>query len=98
MVVLQREVHKRGQNDEKNANHSQLIEPSSDLNSHLVLGHDRCGYQEGAGRPAAAAVGQSGKGRLPEQTGSDGMSLFSTSVTFSNMPFSFMKLMTIKNM
>ncbi|EKP0260650.1 hypothetical protein JFQ93_001921 [Aeromonas sobria] len=87
MVVLQRDVHKRGQNDAKNANHSQLIEPPNDLNSRLVLGHDYCEYQEGAGRPAAAAADQRGKGALPEQTGSDGISLSSTPTIPSTTPF-----------
>ncbi|PKQ72884.1 hypothetical protein AOX56_06145 [Aeromonas sobria] len=68
------------------------------MNGRLVLGHDHCGYQEGAGRPAAAAVGQSGKETLPEQTGSDGMPLSSTLASPSLMPFSFMKLMTIQIM
>ncbi|HEH9439182.1 TPA: hypothetical protein SIA39_001142 [Aeromonas sobria] len=77
-MVLQRDVHKRGQNDEKNTKHSQLIEPPNDLNGRLVLGRDNYGYQGGAGRPAAAAADQRGKGRLPEQTESDGISLSST--------------------
>ena len=80
-------MHKRGQNDEKNANHSQLIEPPNDLNGRLMLGHDHCGYQEGAGRPAAAATDQRGKGTLPDQTGSDGISLSSTPTIPSITPF-----------
>jgi hypothetical protein len=87
LVVLQRDVHKRGQNDEKNANHSQLIEPPNDLNSCLVLGHDHGEYQEGTERPVAAAVDRGGKGRLPEQTGSDGMPLSSTLASPSITPF-----------
>jgi hypothetical protein len=64
-------VHKRGQHDEKNASHRQLIEPSSDLHGRLVLGHDHCEYQEGAERPAAATVDRGGKGHCrskPETT------------------------------
>ena len=91
-------MHKRGQNDEKNANNSQLIEPSRDLNRCLVPGHDHCEYQKGAGRPAAAAADKRGKGALPDQTGSGGMSLFSAPAISASALFSFMKLMTIKNM
>ncbi|WP_156129175.1 hypothetical protein [Aeromonas allosaccharophila] len=71
----------------KNANNSQLIEPSSDLNRYLVPGHDHCEYQEGAGRPAAAAADRRGKGTLPEQTGSGGISLFSTPAIPASAPF-----------